>query len=98
MIINDVSKTLPLNLTTGIPGFDVNEISIYPNPVADNLNISGINGETTARIYSINGQLMHTSILINSVSEINVSELPGGLYVIKVETDAETTVKRFIKR
>jgi len=96
MIVNDVQKSMALNLTTGIGQSGINEISIYPNPVRDKLNVSGLSSETVARIYSINGQLMLTRNLTNTLEEINVSDLSDGLYIIKLETDKETIVKQFI--
>jgi len=100
MIINDASKTYTLNLTatTGVNDFGMKDVSIYPNPVRDYLKISGLSSETVAKIYDLNGKLMHSSILINSESEMNVSDLSVGIYLIKLETDKETTVKRFIIR
>ncbi len=98
MIVNDAQKSIALNLSTGITDFGMNGIKIYPNPVRDNLKVSGLSSETVAKIYNLNGKLLHTSMLTNSEYEINVSDLSVGLYIIKLETDKETVVKRFIIR
>jgi uncharacterized protein (TIGR02145 family) len=98
MIVNDVQKSMALNLSTGITDFGMNGIIIYPNPVRDILKVRGLSSETVARIYNLNGNLLHTSMLSNSESEINVSDLAVGLHIIKLETDKEITVKRFIIR
>lgn len=98
MIVNDAKKSMALKLSTGITDFGMNGISIYPNPVRDNLKVTGLSSETIARIYDLDGKLLHTSTLNNHESEINVSDLSVGLYLIKLETDKESTVKRFIIR
>jgi uncharacterized protein (TIGR02145 family) len=95
MIVNTVSKTVTVDLVTGILEFSDDNICIYPNPVRDNLKISGLNSPTIARIYNTNGKLLLTSKFNSAAGEINVTSLSVGVYVIKFQTDKEIAVKRF---
>ena len=94
MNINTEQKTVTIDLVTGIVEVS-NNINIYPNPVKDILIVSGLNSPTTARIYNTNGKLMQTVNLSVDISEINVSDFPTGVYVLKLQTNKEIVVKRF---
>ncbi|WP_411810872.1 T9SS type A sorting domain-containing protein [Chryseobacterium scophthalmum] len=74
---------------------DKTELSIYPNPVQDVLNIQSKNQIVKAEIYDVNGRiLLSTSLKGNS---IHVSELSKGNYIIKLFSKDKTTVHKFIK-
>lgn len=66
--------------------------SVYPNPVKDDLSVSGISKNTAFEIYSMDGKLVKTGTYSPNQS-INVNSLTKGIYFIKIE---EKTVK-FIK-
>ncbi len=84
--------------TDEIAAFTNANISIYPNPVKDNLTVRGITKSAIASIYSVNGKLLQTHQLSSSTNEINVNNLSKGVYIIKLQTDKESTVKQFIKQ
>jgi hypothetical protein len=85
-----------------IPTFVSNIIDgpliIYPNPVNDVLIIKNINEETKLSIYTISGQKMIDIILFSKEVEINVSNLRGGIYLIKMVNKYGTLNKKLIKR
>lgn len=60
-----------------------NKINIYPNPVKSDLNISGLNSKQNFQIYSINGKLVKKGET-NSQTNINVSTLVKGVYILKL--------------
>lgn len=64
------------------------ELSVYPNPASSSINIAGYEGEVTARIFNIKGQLLHTAESNGSpVMQINTSKLIPGIYLIQVADD-----------
>ena len=74
-----------------------NNISIYPNPTKDNLTIE-TNSNTEQRIEIINliGQTIYTSN-INKKATINTSAFVKGVYILKLSSDKETVVRKFVK-
>lgn len=56
------------------------EVSLYPNPATDVLNIEMTNEVKSVEIYSLQGQKVMTSTL----KQINVSSLSKGMYLVKV--------------
>jgi len=83
--------------TLGIKENTLNNISIYPNPTKDNLTIE-INSTKEQRLEIINliGQTIYTNI-INKKATINTSAFANGVYIIKLYTNKETIVRKFVK-
>lgn len=95
IITNTYTTTVQNVLGTSEISNDKTELSIYPNPVKDVLNIQSKNQIVKAEIYDVNGRiLVSTSLKGNS---INVSELSKGNYIIKLFSKDKTTVHKFIK-
>ncbi len=67
---------------------------IFPNPASEYVTISGI-GNGKAIIYNSIGQkLMEQDI--TSASEINISNLQSGIYIIKLENAGNITFEKFM--
>ncbi|KFC22549.1 endonuclease I [Epilithonimonas lactis] len=74
----------------------INEISIYPNPVADVLNINGDVGKVkSAKIYDLSGKLIKNinDPFINKKS-INVSSLFPNTYILNIDGRSIKFIKR----
>ncbi|WP_179349126.1 T9SS type A sorting domain-containing protein [Winogradskyella pacifica] len=85
--------------TLGTEDFaDASVLHIYPNPVADELKITGIQNEQIAQvsIYNLNGQqLMERT----SVDALDVSSLAAGVYMLNVVTvDGKTHTDKLLKK
>ncbi|UUF13195.1 MULTISPECIES: T9SS type A sorting domain-containing protein [Flavobacterium] len=73
--------------------------NIYPNPVKDVLNISLQNNIEikSISIYDVLGQLVVAIPNIENVSNIDVSKLRSGNYILKVKSDKGNSSTKFIK-
>jgi hypothetical protein len=71
--------------------------NIYPNPVADRLFIETEANVEEVTIYTLTGVMIYSEVDFNNNS-INVSELNGGVYIMKVRTENGEAVQRFIKK
>lgn len=60
-----------------------NEISIYPNPVTDIINIAGWKSVAQIKLYDAGGRLLKEWNTSQSI--INVNELKGGIYFLSVQ-------------
>jgi len=65
-------------------------ITIYPNPANNIVNISGID-VANVKIFNNIGQLILNEYNIN---EINVSKLTNGIYILSVETSTGNTIQK----
>jgi hypothetical protein len=74
------------------------EISIYPNPVTNVLNITGIvNQNTRFSISDVSGRKIKEDFMVIN-GKIDVSKLPSGIYYLTITSSNKTTVKKFVKR
>ena len=57
------------------------EVSLYPNPVRDILNIEIENDIQSIEIYNIQGQ----KVISSNQKQINVSDLAAGMYMVRIQ-------------
>lgn len=77
-------------------------IQVYPNPFADNIQISGLNTDKTyaLMVYSMSGQLIQNSSL-DSFNNIDLKQLNSGTYLIQIidiETGASIHAQKLIRK
>ncbi|MDR2496257.1 MAG: T9SS type A sorting domain-containing protein [Tannerellaceae bacterium] len=69
---------------------------IYPNPVANDLYIRSDKPIKKLEIYSTSGVCVYTRE--NPDQQTDVSRLPRGIYLFRINTDTETVSGKFIKQ
>ncbi len=69
----------------------INQLSVFPNPVQNILNIDLTTNEGVSdiQIYDINGVQVMTKSTSSAKSQLNVAKLPAGIYLIKVVKDGK---------
>lgn len=73
-------------------------VSVYPNPVKNNLNILNPNyAELKISIQSLDGKEMQLISSNNSSLKIDLSEFDSGVFVLKIEGNGEIKTERIIK-
>ncbi len=84
----------------GIHDYSPLQLSIYPNPVTDQLNIVNPDGNIqTVTLYNASGQLvLQTAVSSSPILEINVTSLPNGFYIgTATLNNQQTATFKFIK-
>jgi hypothetical protein len=82
------------------PSF-IKEISIYPNPAHTTITIelpTQPSKNTTLIISNTNGQQLITKPINKPQTEIDISHLPAGIYIVKVWNDKDVMVRKVIKQ
>lgn len=84
--------------TLNVDDVTYSKFKMYPNPVKDYLRISTENNEMIRGydVYDVTGRKV-IGILKANKNTIQVSELPKGLYFVKVKTDRAEMTGKFIK-
>lgn len=87
-----------LRNVTGVSENLSQAISIYPNPVSDvlNLNFAAIAGKN-ATISVVNALGQEVKTVPATATQLNVANLPAGVYNLKLVTASGVAVKRFVK-
>ena len=83
--------------TTGINQISENiNLTIFPNPATDNITIEAPQ-QSIIEISNIEGQLIKTLAASSAKTNIDVSTLPCGVYIVQVKSEKGVAVKKFIK-
>ncbi len=91
------SQNFTISTNTGISGYDnLTDILIYPNPATDNLTIE-THQKAAIEILNTAGQIIKTINTTDKQISINISDISGGVYIIKAKTEKGVAVKKFIK-
>ncbi|MDL2314963.1 leucine-rich repeat protein [Bacteroidales bacterium OttesenSCG-928-C19] len=80
---------------------DNEQLIVFPNPTSGIINIiSDDDVIKNISVYTINGVLVKTSgtfLQTNKTTSVNIAELPNGIYLLKIETDKGSLVRKVIK-
>jgi len=97
---SDTSNVLYVTFTGVSSGFcNLKSLYIYPNPAINTINIDypEFINNTTVQIFNIDGKILKEKILIQKKTQINISDLSSGVYILKVFNNEGILVKRLIK-
>jgi hypothetical protein len=74
------------------------DLSIYPNPVSNELNIQNADQNATIEIFNLSGKLVLVKKLGFETNTVNVGSLKSGLYILKATGNEKTSLIKFIKK
>jgi len=76
------------------------DVRVYPNPAKDVLNVTLTGFETlsglTATLLTTDGRPVKTIDLAGLKTTVDISGLQPGVYLLKIETQTNTVVKRVL--
>lgn len=70
-------------------------VNIFPNPASTQLYITGLDNIETVQVFDMNGRLLKT--VGNPYASVNVADLLGGFYVLKIYAGKEVYSAKFLK-
>lgn len=73
------------------------DVSYYPNPVTDMLNLELPRGENKVRVYSLTGSLLASFEVREQEARFDMSSFAAGVYVFEVENDGKRKVFKVVK-
>lgn len=88
----------PLGINNAVVSSDKN-LTVYPNPASTTLNVKlgSVSDKATVTVYNAIGQIVIASQEVNDNStEINVSTLAKGVYILKVSNGKEVSNTKFV--
>lgn len=98
------SPKSPVILTFNVDGIG-DALTVYPNPVDDELNIKGVvdnNEDVSIEIFNLTGKLVYSSTV--TVSDytlealVNMTDFTSGSYMLKVTQNGESNTFKIVKK
>jgi hypothetical protein len=76
-----------------------NKVEIFPNPASEVLYFRNINvnSKRSISIFNMNGQMLSENYINANQKSLDISNLPVGIYSVKIQTESETIYKKFVK-
>ncbi|MDD3079148.1 MAG: thiol protease/hemagglutinin PrtT [Paludibacter sp.] len=88
-LVDDVTNVL--NVTD-------NKLNIYPNPASDILNINTQQNMSKIKITDLSGRTLVYKNVSGTTTQVSVSTLNKGVYILNVETQNGNYTEKFIKK
>lgn len=86
-----------INAYVGISDNTIPNVSVYPNPATNKLNIAS-EDEVNVIITDINGKVLSSFKHSDEISEIDISDFAAGIYFVKFTSKTGRSVLRFVKQ
>ena len=94
-----MSTPIPVSVTCKEGEFVENNIQIYPNPASTVITISTQNNnEKTIHLIDALGSVIATQITTENVLQMNIEQLPAGVYFVQIVENGIITSNNFIKQ
>lgn len=85
--------------TLGVNTFDIaNGFKAYPNPVSDVLTIEYTSDLTSVAVYNLLGQQVLAKNVNATTTQVNMSELNAGTYLVKVSSGTVSKTLKVVKK
>lgn len=72
-------------------------VGMYPNPTSNILNLRAENEIQEVVVYNTLGQAVYRSVENSTSMEINIANLPNGVYTVKAVVDGKSTFNKIVK-
>lgn len=73
-------------------------IIVYPNPSIDFVVIDGLKNDNFIEIINLQGQIVKNLNISSTKTSIDISELPTGIYIVKIKSNKELFVTKLLKQ
>ena len=83
-------KILFAESATDVEELDITSVYIYPNPVVNTLSIQGVDENTSLEVYNLTGK----SVLKNKGTELDVTSLTQGTYILRINNQYVKFIKK----
>lgn len=98
-IVTRSDITVDVGGTLSVDAIDSENISIYPNPVADFMTIEMPNFyPSKLKLYDLSGRIILQQDIYSKTSQISMNKLHSGIYLLKIENELFSITKNIIKK
>lgn len=85
-------------ITDLLPVLNHSYIDVYPNPISDRLNITLTNFTLSKiKLCNLQGKVLFSGVMNSSPFSIDCAKWPVNVYILVINTDQHTFVKRILK-
>lgn len=91
----EYSRSVQVRASCGGAG----SVVVGPNPLRDEMMVTGLTGESTLRVFTMSGALVYERVVNASSARISTAEWASGSYILRVSAEGrEPVVQRLTKQ
>ena len=90
--------TVTITPTAGLNDEQLANLNIYPNPATDMINISYPTSIESIEMFDLTGRKILSKTVSEKETQLNISHLNSGIYILNIKTDEGLGSKRIIKK
>ena len=94
----DVTISVKTNYVSGVEEEEADRVRIYPNPFAESCVVSGVAAGTSVRVFNMTGACVFSKVAGTGETEIRLSGLASGVYILKLEKDGDSSCHKLIRK
>lgn len=94
----DVTISVKTNYVSGVEEEQADRVRIYPNPFAESCVVSGVAAGTSVRVFNMTGACVFSKVAGTGETEIRLSGLASGVYILKLEKDGDSSCHKLIRK
>ena len=96
--ISSTALAVTVSITLSSESFEIENLTFYPNPVENQLNINASDMITKIEVYNLIGQQIKSISNNSNIIQIDLSELSSSTYIIKVYSEQKNQTIKVIKK
>jgi hypothetical protein len=93
-----LGSVIVTNSTLGVNDFNAINVSVYPNPTINNINIQSDEQITNVVVYNTLGQMVMNAAPDATNFSMQTANLDAGIYFAKLSTEKGSKTVKFIKQ
>ncbi|WP_042120536.1 T9SS type A sorting domain-containing protein [Porphyromonas crevioricanis] len=93
----EVVYTDPIN-TVDVEGLNPDAVQVFPTSVEDYVNVQNASKAQRIQLYSMDGHIVKAWDKISDAEHLDLSELPAGSYIFRIDMPGNPLAVRIIKR
>ncbi len=95
---DEVQPLTVLDIPVKIKAVTSSEILVYPNPTEGIITVKGLTGKNSISIMDLTGIILRQIESVDSQVNIEMSTLPTGIYLIKINNNETAEIIKIIKK
>jgi PKD repeat protein len=91
---NTATNTIFVDACLGLDETANTALALYPNPTSSVVKVINITEEVTFTVYAVNGKVVSTGSLSPNATEIDLSMVENGMYMVQIDQQLFRVVKK----
>ncbi len=95
---NSAVTNIVIEPCVGLTSYNANMFRVYPNPTTGDFTVEMGSGDKMISVTDVTGRIVYSGTTNDASFDVNISQLAGGVYYVKVSTGSTAEVIKVVKQ